>query len=150
MPIKELTPDQIDGLVGTRHAVAGLEYPPNGLQPYYHWLLRSLHLLAESSLGALRVAADDASDTSVIIAPGRATISGVVLDFAGQTIDLSAYNNDTAYIWLFENAGAVGLGIGADAAGWPVTPHIKLAEITLAAGVITQTLDRRLETVFSA
>jgi hypothetical protein len=149
MPIKELTPDQIDALVGTRHPATGIEYPPNGLQPYYHWLLRALHLLAESSLGNLRVAADDTSDTSVVIAPGRATISSVVVDFAGQTSDLSAYNNDTAYIWLFDNTGTAGLGIGTDAAGWPGTPHIKLAEVALAAGVITQILDRRLETVFS-
>ena len=74
----------------------------------------------------------------------------MVLDFAGQTSELAAYNNDTAYVWLFDNAGAAGLGIGTDAAGWPGTAHIKLAEVTLAAGVITQLLDRRLETVFSA
>jgi len=120
------------------------------LQPYYHWLLRALHLLAVSSLGNLRVAADDASETSVVIAPGRATILGVVLDFAGQTSELSAYNNDTAYVWLFDNASVAGLGIGTNAQGWPVASHIKLAEVTLSAGVITGILDRRLETVFSA
>jgi hypothetical protein len=149
MPIKELTPDQIDSLVGTRHPSAGIEYPPNGLQPYYQWLIRALHLLAESSLGALRVAGDDSSDTTITIAPGRVTISGVVLDFTGQTSDLSAFNNDTAYVWLRDNAGSPGIGINGASGGWPVIPHIKLAEVTITAGAITGILDRRTETVFS-
>jgi len=149
MPIQELTPAQIDSLVGTRHPSTGIEYPPNGLQPYYQWLIRALHLLAESSLGALRVAEEDSSATAIQIAPGRSTIAGVVLDFPGQTNDLSAFNNDTSYVWLRDNAGVPGIGINAASGGWPVIPHIKLAEVTLTAGVITGILDRRLETVFS-
>lgn len=149
MSIHELTPDEIDGLVGTRHPQVGLEYPPNGLQPYYHWLVRALHLLSESSLGALRVARDDASDTAIRITPGRATISGVVLEVQSQVNDLSAFNNDTAYIWLRDNAGAAGIGINSDSGGWPVIPHLKLAEVTIVAGVITHILDRRIESVFS-
>jgi hypothetical protein len=149
MPIQELTSDQIDSLVGTRHPSAGMEYPPNGLQPYYYWLIRALHLLAESSLCAFRVAADDSSGTSIQIAPGRATISGVVLDFLGETNDLSAFNNDTAYVWLRDTAGAPGIGINSDSGGWPVIPHIKLAEVTIVAGVISNVIDRRSETVFS-
>ncbi len=149
MPIQDLTSDQIDSLVGTRHPETGIEYPPNGLQPYYYWLIRALHLLAESSLGALRVAEDDSSSTVIQIAPGRATITGVVLDFPGETNDLSAFNNDTAYVWLRDTAGVPGIGINAASGGWPGIPHIKLAEVTLAAGVVTNILDRRLETVFS-
>ncbi len=149
MPIQELTPDQIDSLVGTRHPETGIEYPPNGLQPYYHWLIRALHLLAESSLGALRVAEVDSSDTAIQIAPGRVSISGVVLDFAGQVSELAAFNNDTAYISIFNNAGSPGISISADASGWPVGSHIKLAEVTITAGVISNILDRRMETVFS-
>jgi len=149
MPTKDLTLDELQALVGTRHAVTDFEYPPNGLQPYYQWLMNTLHLLAESSLGALRVSASDASDTSIRIAPGRATVSGVVLDFAGQTSDLAAYNNDTAYIWLQDNAGSPQIGIGADASGWPAGAHLKLAEVTLASGQITQILDRRIEQVLS-
>ena len=149
MSIQELTSGQIDSLVGTRHPGTGIEYPPNGLQPYYEWLIRALHLLAESSLGALRVAGDDSSATAITIAPGRASISGVVLDFTGQTSDLAAFNNDTVYVSLFNNAGDASIAFSADASGWPVGAHIKLAEVSLAGGVITDILDRRIETVFS-
>ncbi len=149
MPIQELTSDQIDSLVGTRHPSTGIEYPPNGLQPYYYWLLRALHLLSESSFGELRVAEDDSSVTAIQIAPGRVTISGVVLVFPGQINDLSLFNNDTVNVWLRDNAGSPEVGVNADASGWPVTPHIKLAKVTLAAGVISSILDRRFETVFS-
>jgi hypothetical protein len=149
MPIQDLTADQIDSLVGTRHPGTGIEYPPDGLQPYYYWLIRALHLLAESSLGALRVTEDDSSSTAIQITPGRVTVSGVVLDFTGETNDLSAFNNDTVYVWLRDNAGVPGIGINAASGGWPGISHIKLAEVTIAAGAITGILDRRLETVFS-
>ncbi len=149
MAIQELTSNEIENLVGTRHAVAGFEYPPNGLQPYYEWLIRTLHLLAESSLGALRVCRDSNSDTSVLIAPGRASISGVVLEYAGQTLDLAAYNNDTVYLWLFNNTGQGGIGLGADGDGWPGTTHLKLAEVTITSGQVAQILDRRIDHLFS-
>ena len=148
MAIRPLTSDQIDSLVGTRHSTAGIEYPPDGLQPYYEWLVRTLHLLAESSCGSFRVARDEANDTTVRIAPGRAEISGVVLEFAGGSEDLAAYNNDTAYLWLEDNGGSAQVGIGTDANGWPGGAHIKLAEVTLAAGQIDTILDRRFETIF--
>jgi len=149
MSIKELTPDQIDDLVGTRHPGAGIEYPPNGLQPYYHWLIRALHLLAESSLGALRVVQDDSLDTAISITPGRASISGAVLDFSGQVSDLAAFNNDTVYVSLFNNAGTPGISINTDAGGWPVGTHIKLAEVTITSGLVSHILDRRMEAVLS-
>lgn len=149
MPIKELTHNEVENLVGTRHTITGIEYPPNGLQPYYHWLIRTLHLLAESSLGALRVSADDSSGTSIRVAPGRASISGVVLDHWGQLLDLSSYNNDTAYIWLFNNSGTPSIGVGADASGWPGMSHLKLAEVTMVSGQISHILDRRIEQILS-
>ena len=149
MSIKELSIDQIESLVGTRHAVTGIEYPPNGLQPYYTWLVRALHLLAESSFGALRVQAADELGPAVWIAPGRASLSGVVLDFEGGSVDLSGYNNDTAYVWLYNNSGSPGVGVGADASGWPGVTHLKLAEVTLASGQITLIMDRRIEQVLS-
>ena len=40
---------------GSRHAVTGVLTPELGMQPYYDWLLETLHLLNESSCGALRV-----------------------------------------------------------------------------------------------
>lgn len=149
MSIKELSPDEIDALVGTRHPMTGVEYPPNGLQPYYHWLIRSLHLISESTIGALRVAAEDASSATVRVAPGRASISGVVLAYAGETIDLSGFNNDTAYVWLYNDAGSAAIGTATDATGWPGGTHLKLAEVVIASGQITQIVDRRIDHLFS-
>jgi len=148
MAIQTLSSEQIDSLVGTRHDTTGFDYPPDGLQPYYEWLVRTLHLLAESSCGSLRVAQDDAGGTTVRIAPGRAEISNIALDYTGGTIDLSSYNNDTAYLWLEDDSGSAHIGVDTDANGWPAGAHIKLAEVTLSAGAITTILDRRFETIF--
>jgi hypothetical protein len=144
MTIRELTNEEIETLVGTRHAGTGMEYPPNGLQPYYQWLMRALHLLAEASASALRVAPDQDTPTAVCVAPGRATVGGSVLAYTGGTVDLAAFNNATAYVWLHD-AGGAAVTAGASSAGWPATPHLKLAEVTLAGGQITSILDRRFE-----
>ena len=149
MAIKDLTSDQINTLVGTRHEQTGFEYPPAGLQPYYKWLLRQLHHLAESSAGAFRVVRDDIDSTTVRVMPGRATIGGVVLAYSGGTVDLAGYNNDIAYLWLEDNSGSAAIGVADDASGWPAGLHIKLAEIETVAGVIVSVLDRRFETMLS-
>lgn len=149
MSIKELSPDEIDALIGARHPVTGIEYPPNGLQPYYHWLIRALHLISESTIGAFRIAADDASATAVRVAPGRASLSGVVLDYPGGDVDLSGFNNDTAFVWLYDNAGSAAIGTATDATGWPGLTHLKLAEVMIASGEITQIIDRRIDHLFS-
>jgi hypothetical protein len=149
MAIEELSSADIEQRVGTRHPRTGLEYPPSGLQPYYQWLMRALHLLAESSAGALRVARDDTSLTTVRVLPGRASIAGVALDYPGGTLDLAALNNDTAYVWLEDDGGAQ-VKTATDATGWPSGAHIKLAEVTLSAGEITAVLDRRFETMLKA
>jgi hypothetical protein len=148
MAIKELTAQAMELLVGTRHASTGFEFPANGLQPYYEWLIRALYLLGESSAGALRVAEDDVNATTVWIAPGRASIAAVTLAYGGGTLELGSYNNDTAYVWLYDDAGNAAIGIGAAAGGWPAGNHIKLAEVTLSSGAITEILDRRFETIF--
>ncbi|MEM1027543.1 MAG: hypothetical protein AAGJ38_05625 [Planctomycetota bacterium] len=148
MPSIDLSPDAIRDLVGTRHAATGIEFPLAGLQPYHDWLIRTLHRLAESSVGAFRVDRAGDNATTVHISPGRASISGVVLTFDEATIDLAAFNNDTAYVWLEDNAGVAQLGNAAASTGWPSDAHLKLAEVTLAAGAITTVLDRRLETLF--
>ena len=147
MSFEQLTSDQIEDLVGARHDTTGIEYPPIGLQPYYEWLVRTLHLLAESSCGALRVGPNESNATHVRVAPGRAFISDVVLDYAGGAVDLSAYNNGTAYLWLESDSGSATIGVDSDVNGWPADPHIKLAEVTLAAGAVTNILDRRFETI---
>lgn len=150
MTIQDLSAEQITALVGTRHAVTGVEYPPGGLQPYYEWLVRTLHHLAESSAGALRVARSSASATAVVVSPGRASIGGVALAFEGETLELATFNNSTVLVWLEDLAGAAVIGHGASAGGWPGGLHIKLAEVTVAAGEVTAVLDRRFETILSA
>jgi hypothetical protein len=149
MSIQELSPAEIEALVGSRHAAAGIEYPPAGLQPYYHWLVRTLHLLAESSAGALRVARDDVGPMVVAIAPGRASIDNVPLAYAGGTVDLAPFDGDTALVWLCDGGGgAAAVDAASVGTGWPGVNHIKLAEVTLMDGQIVAILDRRFETVF--
>jgi len=149
MTIRDLTLEQVTALVGTRHEPTGVEFPPAGLQPYHAWLVRQLHHLAESSAGALRVVHDDGGDTTVRIMPGRASIDGVPLHYAGGAVDLAGFNNDTACLWLEDDEGEAVIGVAADGEGWPVSLHIKLAEVTLAAGSIAQIVDRRFETFLS-
>lgn len=148
MPSSDLSAKAIRELVGSRHTTTGIEFPPAGLQPYHDWLIQTLHRLAESSAGALRVDRSEASSTSICVAPGRASISGVALSLPETTMDLAGFNNDTALIWLADNSGAAQLSSASDATGWPAGAHLKLAEVTLAAGAITSILDRRFESVF--
>lgn len=145
MPFKPLTPEQIDALVGTHHATTGIEFPPQGLQPYHRWLMQTLHRLAESSLGALRVDRAEEGPTVVAVAPGRASIDGVAVVYAGGTLDLSTFNNDTARVWLAENDGEAVVDADTD---WPGGDHLKLAEVELSEGAIAAITDRRLEAVF--
>lgn len=148
MPSSDLTSEAIRELVGTRHATTGIEFPPAGLQPYHDWLIRTLHRLAESSIGAFRIEPADTSPTTICVAPGRASIAGVALSLPENTFDLAVFNNDTALIWLADHAGIAELHVASIATGWPSGAHLKLAEITLAAGSITSILDRRFESVF--
>jgi len=150
MAIEELSAAQIEQLVGTRDAATGMEYPASGLQPYYLWLVRTLHNLAQASAGACRVVKDDADATTVRIIPGRASISGAVLDYAGGAVELGSYNNDTAYLWLYDDSNGGAIGAGGSADGWPAAAHIKLAEVTLSGGAVTSILDRRFETILKA
>lgn len=147
MPTVQLTESQIQSLVDTRHPSVDLLYPPSGLQPYYLWLINSLHRLAESSASAFQVTPDDASAMSIRIAPGRAAIGSSVLVYGGETIDLAANNNQTVYVWLHDNAGQAQVQTAISGSDWPGSSHIKLAEVTLAAGTITAILDRRWETI---
>lgn len=147
MAIRELTSAQIEQLVGARHSATGMEYPPFGLQPYYDWLINSMHRLAEASslAAALKVQRDSAGDTALAIAGGRASLDGVMLDYPGETLDVSAYGNSVVYLWLWSDCGSPRLGAAAQATGWPETPHLKLAEVAVAEGQIASILDRRGE-----
>lgn len=149
MSFAELSRDEIESKAGTRHAVTGLTYPAEGLQPYYEWLVRALHLLAESSAGSLRVGPEAGAEAVVRVAPGRATIGGVAVAYEGGLVKLAEMNNDVALVWLEDGGGGAGVVQAApSSAGWPGGGHIKLAEVTLEAGKIAAVLDRRFEAVF--
>lgn len=143
-----LTPTQIESLVETVEPNTGITFPPIGLQPYHAWLIDTLHRLARASVAQFLVAPADPDEPTVIYAaPGCAVLDQVVLDFAGQTFDLVAWNNQTVKVGLIDNAGTAELAVAAD---WPVGTHLKLAEVTLAQGAIDAITDHRLQSLFSA
>lgn len=150
MPSQDLTSQEIASLVGAAHPVTGLAYPEAGLQPYYEWLIRSLYRLAEASAGDLRVWHDADDAASVWIAPGRCSIAGQALSFAGTAVDLSTFDNSTALIWLEDNAGIAQAGSAASTSGWPGGDHLKLAEAVLDGGEVTLITDLRFETLLKA
>lgn len=105
------------------------------------------HLRKMASLAnALRVfETDDAAD-SIGVHAGRAVFNGTAYAYAGADPAVSSLaNNDTTYVWAYITGGALAINSAIDATGWPAIPHIKLAEVTMAAAVITAILDRRPE-----
>jgi len=150
MPIIELTAEQTADLVDTRHAGTGMLYPPDGLQPYYLWLMRSLHQLAETSASALKIHADADNPAGVIVMPGRASINGHPLNLSEQAIDLSEFDDDTLNVWLHRDSGSAAVSVGTSGDGWPSTPHIRLAQVVLDEGAVTSIIDRRFEAILRA
>ncbi|MEM8737670.1 MAG: hypothetical protein AAGG38_04230 [Planctomycetota bacterium] len=148
MSFLDLDAEQIAALVGTRHGETGVEFPEAGLQPYHDWLIRTLHRLAERSLGALRVERSDTAESAVWVAAGRASLAGEAVVVEARDLDLAAFNNSTAYVWLEAGEGSGEVEAGASEAGWPGGAHLKLAEVVLASGRVESVVDRRLETVF--
>ncbi len=149
MTISQLTHEQVDQLAGET-LPAGITLATNGMQPYYHWLMQTIHRLAQTTFTNLRVDQASESATSIHVSAGRATIDSVVLESDALVIDLSSYNNDTAYIWIEDDSGEALIDSASDATGWPGAVHIKLAEVTLTAGEITAIVDRRLDHIFTA
>ncbi|MCC7204882.1 MAG: hypothetical protein IT441_07360 [Phycisphaeraceae bacterium] len=146
MGLKVLGAGEIEGLVGTAHAVVGMEYPPSGLRPYYHWLVQSLHLLAEASAGWLRVGQDSTGPAWVRVGPGRMRLDGQAWAYAGGVLDLGGMNNSTAKVWIAADGGEAEVEYGLT---WPTTRHLKLAEVTLAGGEVVEVIDRRSETMLA-
>lgn len=150
MPSPDLSSQQIAALVGNTHPVTGLSYPEAGLQPYYGWLIDSLYRLAQASAGDLRVAPDAESAASVWVAPGRCSIAGQALSYPGGSAELGAYNNSTALVWAQDNAGSAEITAADIGTGWPAGNHLKLAEVRLDSGQVTQITDLRFETILKA
>jgi hypothetical protein len=146
MAVKDLTSSEVAALANTRHALSGVKFLALGESDYHNMFMNALHLLSRESAAWAMVHDDDAAGTTVRVMPCRALLDGVTLVYAGGTISLAAYNNDVAYVWVEDDgAGAAQIAADSDANGWPSTPHIKLAEVTLASGAVTAILDRSQE-----
>ncbi len=138
MAVKDPTATQIDTLTasgGTRDSLSGVKYIPDGTKPYGDNVNAALYHLARSR--PLMVRKSDANNTTIYILPGNCHFSGAgtLVQYAGGEVDLAAYNNDTAYVWLNPDGT---IGHGTDGAGWPGTEHCKLASVTLASGTFEE------------
>lgn len=148
--MQDLTHDQVRALTDTRHAATGVLFPPEGLQPYYDWLIRTVHTLAEASAGNLRVTRDDAAPTAVRIFPGRATLNGAPIVFNGATLDLAIHNNTSVLLAILIDESTPTIAVAPTGDGWPDAPHIKLAAVTLTDGAVTTITDRRFDSLCHA
>lgn len=152
MTLKQPTSGEIASLVQAGGVLpSGAQLCTSPDQAYYQKMMAATVLLDRASAGDFRVEKDAGAELTVWVCQGRAAIDGVVLALAGGVaVDLSAHDDDTAYVWLYDDEGAPGIGAGADGDGWPMTAHIRLAEVTLAGGVITGIVDRRKEVMLRA
>jgi len=138
-------------LGGTTDPDTGLPFPTPYADPWLVPFYRFAdHLRAVAQLAnALRVYPDDASDTTVGVRPGAASLAGARVTYPGGTLDLATANNDLALLWAYDAGGEIGVSFAVDSVGWPDTPHVRLAEVTLDAGRITDITDRRAFALFA-
>ena len=119
----------------------GVEYIPTGKSPYFLEFRRLVQrlLLAGVRANDFRVYRD--GDLSVGVRAGRCVIGGQTVVFGGET-GLVVTNNATTSVWL-DSAGVIASGTG----GFPAdrTGHLRLAEVTASAGLVTSIVDVRGE-----
>jgi hypothetical protein len=152
MAERQLSAGAAAALSGTTTTGTAIVYPSADSDPWlvaYYTQLGQIAKLLGGALNAFRVYYDDANATTIGIAPGVLADSGTVRTYNGGTANLSAHNNDTAYVWAYVTGGAVAIGFGADGSGWPGTAHIKLASVVLSAGAITAITDLRSAAYFT-
>lgn len=147
-----MTDDEAAELYGTQDTDTGLVYPSvtvNNWGPPRTRFDAGLIALAKLA-NNLRVyeVADNADAVGVM--PGRVAFDGTGYAYAGgdPAVDALA-NNDTTYVWAYLSGGVVTIASALDATGWPAYQHVKLAEVTMTAGVISELVDRRGESLFS-
>ncbi len=153
MTEKILTDSAAAALHGTTDADTGVVYPSLGVLNWSGPRARADDRLIAVSLlaNAFRVFEVDGDTDAIGIRAGRAVIAGVVLTYAGADPAIASLtDNDTTYVWLQDNSGSAQISSAIDGTGWPTTPHIKLAEVTVASGAITGIVDRRAESLFNA
>lgn len=145
MAQKQLTDAEAANLYGTTDA-NGMPTPAVTKNNWGPDMVRSLARLSAIGFADLQVyETDDAAD-AIAVRSGRITIRGTAYTYAGADPAVSSIaNNDTTYVYAYVAGGAIAIGSALDATGWPALSHVKLAEVTLAAGVITAIVDRRLD-----
>ena len=99
-----------------------------------HWRMLNMH----ESASALNVYA--ATSDSYNVAKGKFYWGGEDSDFAGGTAH-TPVDDDITYVWIEPGNVISDALVGV---GWPDDKeHVKLAEVTMASGVITDIVDRR-------
>jgi len=149
MAEKQLTDSAATALAGTTDGTTGVVHPSSGADPWLAAYMRHLDQtrVIATATNNLRVYEVDSNPDAVGVRTGRGVIGGVIYSYAGldPAVDGLA-DNDTTYLWAEDNgAGVLQVDSVIDATGWPNMPHIKLAEVTMAAGVITGIIDRRVD-----
>lgn len=144
-----LTDDEALALGGTTDSRAGFLYPTVGEAEYGAKLLRLFAKLAANAVTDLQVYAVASNADAVGVRAGRCTLAGTIYSYAGEDPALDGLtDDDTTYVWAEDDgAGSLQIDSALDGTGWPATAHIKLAEVTMASGVITGIVDRRFEVV---
>lgn len=140
MAVKDITTADVTQLVNTRDLLTGLTYPESGKQPWHNWLIQTLAHQSQASAYWLLVKEDDANDTTVRVMPGWLTIDGSQRQFTGDVIDLVAYDDSNAYVWMYLSGGDATIGAGPTL---PSSSHVPLAMVALASGAITSVDDLR-------
>ncbi len=145
MDIKLPEVEEINALTGLTDTGTGIVYPANGLQPYYLWLMQTIHQLNACTDTNYKTWDSAESDTSVYISQGKCRISGTDLTSLNGTIELAQFNNSTVNIAIIDGntQGQSGVGIIERNTIWPSIDHFKIAKVTLANGKITNIKDQR-------
>jgi hypothetical protein len=120
----------------------GIETIPEGMTPHSQARWEMIWGVVNACRWAmtLGIYIADGSKTTFAVRGGWYTLDGTPTEYVpGEPID--PVDNDTTYVWLGAD-GQVGSGVDGD--GWPVDPHIKLAEVDVDEdGVITAIRDLR-------
>lgn len=148
-----LTDDEALALSGATDTVNKAVYPTVGSYDYAATVLRLMQRTLElgGAIGSqFEVGQDDASAVSIYVGAGKTVIGGEYVSYVGEVIDLSGYGNDVVYVWLADDGGGdAEVVTGTEAADWPGTAHVRLAEVTIVDGAISGIVDWRGALLFA-
>lgn len=143
--MSELYPDDATLLALSEDTLTGVEYIPTGRSPYYLEFRKMLYRLLRAAERAndLRVYRD--GELSIGVRPGRALVTGGVVDFEGAT-ELAVEPGATSDVWL-DGDGVVQI----DTAGLPAerSTFVPLARVVAGGSAIESVTDLRGEAFLS-